>query len=774
MKRLKIRKTAIAAALSAAALSVLALASPAAHAFDPFTVSEIRTEGLQRLEIGTVLTYLPLSVGDQMNSNTSRQAIRALYASGLFEDVQLKRDGNVLVIAVEERPAISSFVIEGNEKIGGDDLKKSLKDLGLADGELFRRELLDQVEQELRRQYYSNGYYDVAIKAEVTEEPNNRVKLKIDVKEGRVTKITDINILGNTVFNDKELLEQFEQQSTNWMPFQRTDRYSKQKLVGDLEKLQSYYQDRGYLKFSVDSVQVALTPEKESIYITINVTEGDIYKVKDRRFSGETILNEVFLSALTTTRAGDVFSRKQATESAERIEAALSDVGYAFAKVNPIPEVDEPNKQVSINYFIEPGKRTYVRRISFTGNAGTNDETLRREMRQLEAAPFSKSSVERSRVRLARLPFVEEAEVDTRPVPGSDDLVDLVFKIKERPPGSVQFGVGYSGAQGFLVTGQLTHTNFLGTGNRLDLAVENNVISRAINFSWTDPYFTEDGISQTVSAFYRESESVIRFSSGFNSNILGANLTYGIPLSEYVVLRAGFGVEQVALETFASSSSDEVLQFVVENGSNFNTFQFRTGISYDTRNRTFFASRGALHSLSLDVAVPGSDLEYYNASYRVQQYVPLFWKFFLELKGSVGLVEGYGDTQSVPPYENFFAGGPRTVRGYRDGSLGPLDTPFQNPYGGKLRTTMQNQLIIPLPMESDGRSTRLSAFFDIGNVFAEPGDFEFGELRQSAGIAFSWFTPFLGLLDLSYAFPLNAERGIDETDRFQITFGSGF
>ena len=767
MKRLKTQKTAIAAALALLALT------GRAHAFEPFTVSEIRAEGLQRLEIGTVLTYLPLSVGDTVNNGTSSQAIRALYASGLFEDVQLARDGNALVIIVEERPAISSFTLEGNDKIGGDELKQSLRDLGLADGELFRRELVDQVEQELRRQYYSNGYYDVAIATELTEEPNNRVKLQIKVTEGKVTKITDINVLGNHVFDDQELKDQFEQQATNWMPFQRTDRYSKQKLVGDLESLQSYYQDRGYLKFNVDSVQVALTPDKESIYITVNVTEGDVFTVKERKFSGETILNQNFLEALTTTRTGDTFSRKQATDSADRIEAALSDIGYAFAEVTPIPEIDEANKQVGINYFVQPGKRAYVRRINFIGNAGTNDETLRREMRQLESAPFSKSSVERSRVRLARLPFVEEAEVDTRPVPGSDDLVDLVFKIKERPPGSVQFGVGYSGAQGFLITGQLTHTNFLGTGNRLDLSLENNTISRAVNFSWTDPYFTEDGVSQTISAFYRESESVIRYSSGFNSNIVGANLTYGIPLSEYVVLRAGVGVEEVAMETFAGSTSDEVLQFVVDNGAHFSTYQVRTGISYDTRNRTFFASRGALHSLSVDVALPGSDLTYYNLSYRAQQYVPLFWKFFLEMKGSVGLVDGYGDTEGVPPYENFFAGGPRTVRGYRDGSLGPLDTPFLNPYGGKLRTTLQNQLVIPLPMETDGKSTRLSMFFDVGNVFAEPGDFDVAELRQSAGIAFSWFTPFLGLLDLSYAFPLN-EEATDEVDRFQITFGSGF
>ena len=768
MKKTKNSKTAFATAIAALALSAQA------YAFDPFTIQEIRADGLQRLEIGTVLTYLPLSVGDELNSATSRQSIRALYGSGLFQDVELQREGDVLVIKLKERPAITSFKIEGNEKIGGDELKKSLKDLGLADGELFRRDLLDQVEQELRRQYYSNGYYDVGIETKVNEEPNNRVSLNIKVTEGKVTKITDINIIGNKVFTRDELLKQFKMETTDWVPFQKSDRYSKQALSGDLETLQSYYQDRGYLKFSIDSVQVQLTPDKKSIYVTINVSEGDVYKVKEKRYSGETVLNERYLDQLTTTQPGTIFSRKLATESSDRIEAALSDIGYAFAKVTPLPEVDEAKKEVSLNYMIDPGKRAYVRRIGFIGNTGTNDETLRREMRQLEAAPFSKSAVERSRVRLARLPFIEEATVDTKPVPGTDDLVDVSFKIKERPPGSVQFGVGYSGSQGFLVTGQITHTNFLGSGNRIDLGVENNVISRAVNLSWSDPYFTEDGISQTVSMFFRKSESVIRFSSGFNTNTFGANLTYGIPLSEFVALRAGVGYEEVSVQTFPSDSSNEILQFVIENGTLFHSYQLRSGISFDSRNRTFFATRGALHALSLDVAVPGSDLEYYNLSYRAQQYLPLFWKFVVEINGSLGLVDGYGtDKGDVPPWENYFAGGPRTVRGYDDGSLGPRDTPFDNPYGGKLRTTVQNNLIIPLPNESDGKSTQLSVFWDLGNVYAEPNDFDAGDLRQSYGVAFSWFTPFLGLLDLSYGVAIDPKPG-DERDRFQITFGSGF
>jgi len=762
---MRFRKTAWVTAAAAVLLAGQALA------FDAFTIKEIRAKGLERLDIGTVLTYLPLSVGDEMNDSTSRQAIRSLYATGLFQDVQLEREGNALVIVVKERPAITTFKIEGNEKIGGDELKKSLKDLGMADGELFKRELLDQVEQELRRQYYANGYYDVAIATKVAEESNNRVSINIKVTEGKVTKIKDINLIGNKAFKTADLLAQFKLERTNWMPFQKTDRYSKQQLGGDLESLQSYYQDRGYLKFDVRSVQVALTPDKESIYVTVNVDEGSIYKVKDHKFSGETILNETFLNVLLSTPNGSTFSRKEATESSNRIEAALSDIGYAFAKVTPIPDVDEEKKQVTINYYIEPGKRAYVRRITFLGYGTTNDETLRREMRQLEAAPFSKSAVERSRVRLTRLPFIEEAEVETKPVPGSDDLVDIAFKIKERAPGSVQFGVGFSGSQGFLINGSLTHTNFLGTGDRVELAVDHNAISKSVNLSLTNPYFTADGISQTVGLSYRNSKSVIRYASGFNSNVLSGSLTYGIPLSEFAALRLGGAIEETSIDTFPSTS-DQINQFVHESGTLFTEFKLRTGISRDTRNRTFFANYGSLHEFNLDVAVPGSSIRYYTMSYRAQAYQPLLWKFLLEANGSVGYVNTFGGSTNVPPYENFFAGGSRTVRGYRDGELGPRDS-YGNPYGGKFRTTAQMNMVIPMPIETDGKSTRAALFYDVGNVFAERNDFTVGQLRHTAGINFQWFTPFLGLLDLSYAFPLNEKPG-DRIERFQINFGTGF
>lgn len=745
----------------------------AALAFEPFTIHKIRAEGLQRLELGTVLTYLPLSVGDQMTENASRQAVRSLYASGLFVDVGLERDGDDLVIRVKERPAIASFKIEGNEKIGGDELNKSLKDAGLAEGELFKRALLDGVEQELRRQYYANGYYDVAIDTKVKDLPNNRVDLNIKVTEGRVTKIKEINIIGNKVFKKDLLLEQLKLEKSTWMPFQKSDRYSKQQLGGDLETLSSYYQDRGYLQFNIASVQVALSPDKKDIYVTLGVEEGDVYKIKSHRFSGELVLNEKFLDILTSTKNGAIFSRKEATETSTRIEGALSDIGYAFAKVTPLPEVDEPNKEVTINYFIEPGKRAYIRRINFQGHTGTNDETLRREMRQLEAAPFSKSAIERSRQRLQRLPFIEEAEVETKPVAGSDDLVDIEFKVKERAPGSIQFGVGYSGSQGFLINGAVTNTNFLGTGNRIQLSADTSVFTKSVSLSLTNPYFTQDGISQTVSTYYRKSQSVIRFSSGFDTDVIGGDLTYGIPLSEFTSLRIGGGISQTAVKTFPSASSDQILNFVINNGTAFTEFQLRTGIARDTRNRTFFASSGSLTRLNVDIAVPGSDLTYYNLNFGQEQYFGLPYDFFIKTNATVGYVNAYGKTHDVPPYENYFAGGPSTVRGFRDGTLGPRDFPNNNPYGGKLSTTGQVDLVLPIPVVSDNKTTRASGFFDIGNVYAEPGDFSVKTLRQSYGISFSFFTPILGLLSLSYAFPLNQKPG-DEITHFQINFGTGF
>lgn len=746
----------------------------AAWAFQPFTIRAIKAEGLQRLELGTVLTYLPLSVGDQLNDLTARQAIRSLYKSGLFSDVELlKGSDDTLIIKVKERPQIADFSIKGNEKVGGDKLKDSLKQVGLTKGALFKRDLLDQLTHELRSQYYANGYYAVDIKTTVDKLPNNRVDIKVRVGEGEPAKIKQINILGNVAFSESTLLGQFKLKPENgWNPFQTSDHYSREQLSGDLEALQSFYQDRGYLKFSISSVEVALSPDFKDVYITVNIDEGDKYKVKGFKFTGDTVLNTDFLAKLVSTKPGQEFSRKEATDTANRIESALSDIGYAFAKVTPVPEIDEARKEVTINYAVQPGHRVYVRHITFSGYGDTQDSTLRREMRQLEAAPFSKSAVERSRVRLQRLPFVEEAKVKTTPVPGSPDQVDVNYDLKLRAPGSIQFGVGYSGFYGFLISGSITHTNFLGTGNTVSLTAQNSQVQRQFDLSWTDPYFTADGISQTVNLEYTHSKGVIRFSSGFDTNTIGGSLVYGLPLSEYTTWSLGGGISRTAVTTFPAFSSDQILDFVLHNGTLFNEYTFKTGIARDTRNRTFFATRGMLDRLQLNLQVPGSDLEYYTANFQHEQYIPFLFKTFFQFNGNIGYVDTYGKTQGVPPYENFFGGGPGSVRGFKTGYLGPLDS-NGFPFGGRLLTTAQTLLVIPLPLPTDQKTTRFGVFYDIGNVFATPGQFSFGQLRQSTGIAVQWFTPIIGLLNLSYAFPIKKEPG-DVIERFQITFGTGF
>ena len=751
---------------------VLALASLPALAVDTFTIRAVRAEGLQRLDEGTVLTYLPVAPGDELNDLTSRQSIRALYASGLFQDVELRRDGQTLVIRVKERPQIASFEITGNEKVGGDDLKKSLKEVGLVDGEVFRRALLDGVEQELRRQYYANGYYDVDIKTTVADLSDNRVDIKIKVTENEPSKIKDINIVGNKVFPADTLRDQLKlEQSLWWLPFQKSDKYSKQALGGDLESLSSYYQDRGYLKFAVRSVQVSLSPEKSDVYITVNVDEGDVYKVSGYHFTGELPIEDRLLRALVSTPEGAIFSRRESTESGKRIESVLSDIGYAFAKVTAVPEIDETNRTVAINYIVDPGKLAYVRRVTFTGHGRTRDETLRRELRQLEAAPFSKSAVERSRVRLARLPFIEEAEVDTKPVPGTQDQVDILFKIKERAPGSVQFGVGYSGLSGFLVNASLTQTNFLGTGNRVVLEAERSAISKVASVSWTNPYFTPDGVSQSASVFFRKSDRVARYSASYLLSTVGADLTYGLPLTEYTTLRAGVGIEHTGLTTTANSS-DQLLAFVIANGDIYTNYVLRTGVVTDTRNRTFFADKGMLQRLNLDVNGPGSNIESYTTNYQYIQYVTLPLKFFAEVNTNLGYLDTYGKTKVPAPFERFYGGGPRSVRGYREASLGPRDSLGYN-FGGQLKGSVQTNLVLPLPFEASNKTIRAALFFDAGNIWDKPADFSVGSLRQSAGLSFQWFTPFLGLLDLSYAFPINNKTG-DRVDHFQINFGSGF
>lgn len=774
---------------AAGALLIMYAAGAAAQSYD-FPIGNIKVEGVQRLEPGTVLTYLPVSVGDQMTEARAQQSIRALYDSGLFENVALDRRGNTLVVDVSERPEIASFKIEGNKAIGGDKLKKALKKQGLAQGKLYKRSLLDSLQQELRRQYYANGYYSVKVDTHVKHLDNNRVAIDIKVKEGPIASIKDINIIGNHEFSDDQLKKVFKLKShkpfyahplTFW---KHPDRYSREKLVGDLESLNSFYQNRGYIRFNVSSVQVSLSPDKRNVFLTVNVDEGSQYKIDNYKFAGDMVVPEATLQRLVQVKDGQIFSRKKVQDSADAISSGMADFGYAFADVKPLTKVDDDDKNVDLTFFINPGKRTYVRHILFNGNEKTNDKTLRREMRQFEGAPYSRRAVKRSRTRLARLPFMKDVKVDTKKVPGSNDLVDVDYDVSERAAGQINAGIGYSDSEGFLINGGVKHTNFRGTGDTIQINAQTNDYAKSVSGSFTNPYFTPEGVSRTISGFYRKTDQLIRTGSSFDLNSVGGAMTFHFPITEYSSIRAGLGVEnnkiQSAYGRGHSNVSDEVADFIRHNGRSATTYELRTGFDRDTRNRTYFATRGSDTRLLFNIKGPGSDLEYYKASLEHERYLRIgSWipklsdKVVLQVDGKIGQTAIWGKGSDVPPYDNFFGGGAKSVRGFEHGGLGPQDS-FDNPFGGQFLTTLQTDLVIPTFLKSDNKTTRLSLFYDMGNVYDKASDFDASEMGKSAGVAFDWFTPFFGLLRVSYAAYVDKARPTDETDRFQFSFGANF
>lgn len=772
----------------------LLFASTAAG-FSAFKVQDIRVEGLQRLEVGTVLTYLPVSVGDTVSPERARQSIRALYDSGLFQDVRLAKQGNTLIVHVTERPVIASFSIEGNHKIKGEKLKKNLRKQGFAQGRVYRGAKLDQLELQLRRQYYANGFYGVQIKTDIEQLDGNRVAITIHVKEGEIATIRSINIVGNEKFTDERLLETFklEPSKSFWrqpLVWLVSDQYSRQKLLGDLESLSSFYKNRGYLRFRVKSIQVSISPDKKDIFLTINVKEGTQYKVDSIKFAGDLIIPEKRLRDLVSVRSNAIFSRKRVTKSADRITSALADFGYASANVDPLTRLNRENKTVDLTFFVGSGDRTYVRRITFQGNSNTNDKTLRRELRQFEAGLYSSTDIKRSRIRLQRLRYLKNVKVETERVSGSKDMMDVHFKVTERPAGSLQFGVGYSDAQGFLINARITHNNFRGTGNRLSLRAETNEYATVFAGSWTDPYFTDEGISRTISAKYRDSEQIIRFGSGFDLNTITLGVDFGLPISEYAQLNLGAGISKNEINTrvepfntFSGAevypTSRELRTFIQENGKEFLGYELRVGWSRDTRNRTIFATKGSRSEISIDFKLPGSTIEYYTINMEHAQFFNFgTWfdwlsdDFALKSNIRIATTSVWGSGEDIPPYAHFFAGGARSVRGFKNGYLGPRDQ-FDNPYGGQFLTTMQNELIIPTFLDTTNKSTRFALFYDIGNVYNSIDTFEADKLRSSAGVAFYWLTPFFGLLRVSYATYVESMPN-DEVDRFQFSFGIGF
>ncbi|MEJ2297328.1 MAG: outer membrane protein assembly factor BamA [Woeseiaceae bacterium] len=777
----------------------------AALAADEFVVRDMRVEGLQRISEGTVFNYLPINVGDTVDSVRIGEAIRALYSQELFDDIEMRRDGDTLIVVVRERPSIESFNIEGNKDIKTEDLTDSLRSVGLARGRTFDRSVLENVAMFLREQYYDRGKYGVQIDTEIQERPNNTVRIQIDVKEGERARIRQVNIVGNDTFDEDEIREGFTLDTANWLSWIRQDdRYAKESLEGDLETLRSFYMDRGYADFKVESTQVAISPNKKDIFVTINIEEGDVYTISDVKLVGEMVVNEALLNRFVLAQPGSIFNQNLLTQSAELMTFRLGQEGYANAEIEPVPELDRENKEASITFYVNPQNRVYVRNINFNGVDQVDDEVFRREMRQLEGAYLSNTLVDRSKVRLQRLPFVEAVEVNNAPVPGSPDLVDVDFDIEYRMPGQFSGGIGYSESQKIMLNGSIVHTNFLGTGERVAIELNSGRYQKLYSVSHSDPYRTMDGVRRTISLNYRDITQFTSAASDFSTTSAGATIDYGYPISEFQTL--SFGATFQHSELIASSSSTQQAQdWVLNNGNpyiegqsfsgtiygtEFDTIELIAGWTYDSRNRALFANRGSRQQLFLSMAVPGSEVEYYQARYSYTKYVPLWSdKWTLRINAELGIGEALGDTTALPPYKQFYGGGPQSVRGFKESYLGPRDS-YGRPYGGNMLVASQVELILPLP-DKWASQARASLFYDIGNVFntgevrftdklGSPIEYkpDFDELRTSIGIGIQWLAP-LGLFRFSYAYPLNPYSGNDryfgdELERFQFSIGQAF
>ena len=752
---------------------VVAVLPIAAWALESFTVKDIRVEGLQRIAAGTVFNYLPAKVGDTLTEQGTQDAIKALYKTGFFKDVRLERQGDVLIVSVVERPSIASFRITGTHEFSQDDLKKSLKETGLSEGRIFNRSLLDRVEQELRTQYFGRGYYAVSIKPTVTPLERNRVDIDIAVTEGPPARIREIAIVGNRAFATDKLLDLFTLGPASWWAlFSSRDQYSKQKLTGDLERLRNFYQDQGYLEFNIESTQVQITPDKEDIYITVNISEGNQYTVTDYKIAGKYPISESELRALIVLTRGAVFSRKQVTESSKRISDRLANDGYAFANVNAIPEVNKEARTVSFTFFVDPGKRAYVRRVNFAGNVATHDEVLRREFRQYEGAWYSAEKIRRSRERLQRLGFFEDVNIETPAVPGTSDQVDVNVTVKERSTGSLTLGIGYSDS-GVLINASVTESNLFGTGNELSFRIDNSQASKTYSIRYVNPYYTPDGISRGFSVYSSTLDTSQLNVASYDTKTVGAGVFWSIPLSEYRSINVGLDYESIAIGT-RDTSPQVAKDFVAMEGSPVTSVKTTLGWSSDSLDSALFPTRGTLQRVTAEVTVPHSDIEYYRLNYTLGRYWPLTESTTLKARADLGYGDGYGDTEMLPFFKNFFAGGSSTVRGYRSSTLGPRDPAVDQPIGGNRRALVNMELLFPVPgvAQETTKSTRLSLFMDGGMVYAPDEKFDLGELRYSAGLAFNWFSP-VGPLSFSYAVPLNAKPG-DQRESLQFTLGVPF
>jgi outer membrane protein insertion porin family len=783
-------------ALRRAAAAVLAACCISAFAQE-FVVRDIRVEGVQRTEPGTVFSYLPIRVGDRFDPERGSQAIRALYGSGLFKDVRLEVDGDVLVVVVEERPALATVDLAGVKEFDKEQVLKSLRDVGLAEGRIFDRSLLERAEQELRRQYLSRGLYGVEVKTTVTPIERNRVNVSMAVNEGEVSRIRSITFTGNNVFSDSTLRSVMELSTPNWLSwYTKRDQYSRQKLGADLETLRSYYLNRGFLDFRLESTQVSISPDKNDIYININIFEGDRYTVSGIKLSGELLGLEEELNALIDVKPGDVFNAERLNAIGKRITDRMSTLGYAFATANPLPEADKQKQEVAFTIVVDPGRRVYVRRVNVAGNTRTKDEVIRREVRQYESAWFDSDKVRLSRDRIDRLGFFESVNVETPPVSTAPDQVDVNVTVKERATGNISLGAGYSSTEGIVINAGLSQQNLFGTGNALGLEINTSKANRVISIMHTDPYVTTEGISRSVEVFDRQSDLAQLGLSSVGYSTRGAALTYGVPFTEFDRIYFGLRWEGTTID-LTPFSPIRYVQYVNQFGESSDTLALTAGWARDDRDNLLVPQRGTYQRAFAEVGLPVLDLQYYRLSYQFQKYWPLASRLTLALNTELGYGDGYqGDP--YPFFKNFYVGGIGSVRGYEGGSLGPRDL-SGNALGGTRKFAASFETLTPMP--GADRTLRALAFFDIGQVWGQnvlcpdgatpitdgsapicsvtTGNpvyqnqkVSFGDLRYSVGIGVAWISP-LGPLKLSYAYPLNDKPG-DRLQRFQFQIGTGF
>jgi outer membrane protein insertion porin family len=753
--------------LRAAAAAVLTAFSLGAAAQE-FTVRDIRVEGIQRTEAGTVFSYLPLRVGDRYDADKGQAAIRALFATGLFKDVRLEADGDVLVVIVEERPSIAAVELTGIKEFDKDTVKKSLREVGLAEARVLDRSLLERAEQELKRQYLGRGRYDVKVTTTVTPIERNRVNVTIAVDESEAASIRAIRFTGNKAFTDGQLRAEMELSTPGWFTwYTKRDQYSRQKLTGDLETLRSFYLNRGYLDFNIESTQVSISENKQDIFVTINLVEGERYTVSQIKLAGELLGLDRELQALVDVKPGDTFNAERLNVISKRISDRLGQLGYAFATANPVPEANRDKREVAFTLFVDPGRRVYVRRVNVTGNSRTRDDVIRREVRQFESAWYDAEKVRLSRDRIDRLGYFEKVEVETPAVPGSIDQVDVNLSVKERPTGSVQAGAGFSSTEKLVLQASYTQQNVLGSGQAISFEVNTSRATRTFAITHVEPYVTLDGISRTIELYDRRSDLARLNLGSVDLSQRGGAIRFGVPFTEFDTVYFGLGYEGTRI-SLTDLSPFRYIDYVNRFGKSPDALIGTIGWSRDSRDNLLVPSRGRYQRAFLEAALPVLDLEYYRATYQYQQFLPLTSRFTLAFNGEAGIGGAYGG-KSYPLFKNFYAGGIGSVRGFEGGSLGPRDANGQA-LGGTRRINGSIEALAPLP--GADRTLRALAFVDAGQVWGEGQRIRFGDLRASAGLGIAWISP-IGPMKISFAFPLRKEA-IDRLQRFQFQIGTGF